>query len=59
MFPRGMEVEHWLAFQKIHDNTSFHSLHYFISFFKLEAYLFLKNLLAAFEHNTLIAENVA
>ena len=59
MFSRDMEVEHWLAFHKIYDHTSFHNLHYFISFFKLEVYLFPKNFLAAFEYNTLNAENVA
>ena len=59
MFSGDMEVEHWLAIHKIYDNTSFHNLHYFISFYKLEVYLFLKNLLAAFEYNTLNAENVA
>ena len=38
---------------------SFHNLHYFISFFKFEVYLFSRKLLAAFEYTTLNAENVA
>ena len=59
MFSGDMEVEHWLAFHKIYDIRSFHNLHYFNSFFKLEVYLFPKNGLAAFEYNTLNAENVA
>ena len=38
---------------------SFYNLHYFILFFKPEIYLFSRKLLAAFECNTLNAENVA